>query len=375
MQHNRAILRSSALGLAFAMLVVGVLSASAVSANSHEGHHEEAAGSVYTTTNDATANAVLWYTRSEDGSLSLSGKFLTGGAGTGAGLGSQGAVVLADEGKILLAVNAGSNEISSFRVGDSGLTWVANVGSGGTTPISLAVHEHLVYVLNGGVGGTVSGFWLSSRGRLTPIEGSTLGLSDGAVPAQVSFDPGGRVLVVTEKATNLIDTFTVGENGMAGGLTSYASSGATPFGFAFDKTGHLIVSEAAVAGLSSYAVSSAGVVTTISGSVVDGQGAACWVVITKNGRFAYTSNAHDPFNDISSYAIGKDGSLMLLEANAASPGLGPTDLAMNGNTHFFYVLASRANALTGYAVSEDGSFTQVTMVGGFAPSDVGLAAI
>ncbi|TLZ94488.1 MAG: hypothetical protein E6K04_01685, partial [Methanobacteriota archaeon] len=103
--------------------------------------------------------------------------------------------------------------------------------------------------------------------------------------------------------------------------------------------------------------------------------AACWVVITKNGRFAYTSNAHDPFNDISSYAIGKDGSLMLLEANAASPGLGPTDLAMNGNTHFFYVLASRANAITGYAVSEDGSLTQVTMVGGLAPSDVGLAAI
>src|SRR5437879_222443 len=284
MQHNRAILRSSALGLAFAMLVVGVLSASAVAAVSHEGHHDEAAGSVYTTTNDATANAVLWYTRADDGALSLSGTFPTGGAGTGAGLGSQGAVVLADGGRILLAVNAGSNEIASFRVRDSGLTWAANVASGGTTPISIAVHEDLVYVLNAGSGGTISGFWLGSRGGLTPIEGSTQTLSAGAAPAQVSFDPTGRVLVVTEKATSLIDTFTVGDNGIAGGLKSYASSGATPFGFAFDKTGHLIVSEAAVAGLSSYAVSSAGVVTTISGSGVDGQGAACWVVITKNGR-------------------------------------------------------------------------------------------
>jgi len=362
------------LGLAFALLVVGVLSASAVAADSHEGHHDEAAGSVYTTTNDATANAVLWYTRADDGALSLSGTFPTGGAGTGAGLGSQGAVVLADEGRILLAVNAGSNEIASFRVRDSGLAWAANVASGGTTPISIAVHEDLVYVLNAGSGGTISGFWLGSRGGLTPIEGSTQTLSAGAAPAQVSFDPTGRVLVVTEKATSLIDTFTVGDDGIASAVTSYPSSGATPFGFAFDRKGHLIVSEAAVAGLSSYAVSAAGVVTTISGSVLDGQGAACWVVVTKNGRLAYTSNAHDPFNDISSYAIGKDGSLTLLHANAASPGLGPTDLAMNGNTHFFYVLASRGNLIAGYAVGADGSLSEVTMVGGLAASDVGLVA-
>ena len=135
------------------------------------------------------------------------------------------------------------------------------------------------------------------------------------------------------------------------------------------------MSEAAVAALSSYAVSPAGVVTTISGSVVDGQGAACWVVITNNGKFAYTSNAHDPFNDISSYAVGTDGTLTLLQVNAASPGLGPTDLAMSGNTHFFYVLASRGHAITGYAVGADGSLTQVTMAGGLAASDVGLAAM
>src|SRR3989454_1663676 len=194
-------------------------------------------------------------------------------------------------------------------------------GLRGTTPISIAVHDNLVYVVNGGSGGSISGFWLTSGGVLTPIAGSTQALSAGAVPAQVSFDPTGQVLVVTEKATSLIDTFTVDANGIASGVTSYASSGATPFGFAFDNKGHLIVSEAAVAALSSYAVSPAGVVTTISGSVVDGQGAACWVVISNNGKFAYTSNAHDPFNDISSYAVGGGGTLTLLQVNAAAPGL------------------------------------------------------
>ena len=375
MQHNGAILRTSALGLALALLVVGMLSASAVLATPIARGNGAAAGSVYTTTNDATANAILWYTRAANGGLALAGSFPTGGAGTGAGLGSQGAVVLAEDGSVLLAVNAGSNQLSSFQVSASGLTWVTNVASGGTTPISIAVHDNLVYVVNGGAGGSISGFWLTSGGVLTPIAGSTQALSAGAVPAQVSFDPTGQVLVVTEKATSLIDTFTVDANGIASGVTSYASSGATPFGFAFDNKGHLIVSEAAVAALSSYAVSPAGVVTTISGSVVDGQGAACWVVITNNGKFAYTSNAHDPFNDISSYAVGGDGTLTLLQVNAASPGLGPTDLAMSGNTHFFYVLESRGHAITGYAVGADGSLTQVTMAGGLAASDVGLAAM
>ena len=373
MQHNGAILRTSALGLALALLVVGMLSASAVLATPIASGNGAAAGSVYTTTNDATANAILWYTRAANGGLALAGTFPTGGAGTGGGLGSQGAVVLAEDGSVLLAVNAGSNQISSFQVSASGLTWVTNVASGGTTPISIAVHDNLVYVVNGGSGGSISGFWLTSGGVLTPIAGSTQALSAGAVPAQVSFDPTGQVLVVTEKATSLIDTFTVDANGIASGVTSYASSGATPFGFAFDNKGHLIVSEAAASALSSYAISLAGVVTTISGSVLDGQGAACWVAITNNGKFAYTTNTHG--NDISSYAIGTDGTLTLLQPNAAAPGAAPTDMGMSANSHFLYALASGSHGIVGYSVAADGSLAQVTSVGGLLPSDVGLAAM
>src|SRR3989442_4777605 len=97
MQHNGAILRTSALGLALALLVVGMLSASAVLATPIASGNGAAAGSVYTTTNDATANAILWYTRAADGGLALAGSFSTGGARTRSGLRSPGAVGLAAE--------------------------------------------------------------------------------------------------------------------------------------------------------------------------------------------------------------------------------------------------------------------------------------
>jgi 6-phosphogluconolactonase (cycloisomerase 2 family) len=362
----------SALGTVVAMLGVALLSVSVASASPSAAAGGSFAGSVYTMTNDASANMVLWYARAANGALTISGSFATGGTGTGGGLGSQGAIVLAEDGGILLAVNAGSNEITSFRVSDAGLTWAAKVASNGMKPVSIAVHDNLVYVVN--AGGNIAGFWLGSSGQLTSIAGSSLPLSAGATPAQISFDPSGQVLVVTEKATNVIDTYTVDANGFASGPTSYLSSGATPFGFAFDNKGHLIVSEAAVSALSSYGVGSDGVVTTISGSVVDGQGAACWVIITNSGRFAYTSNTHGPF-DISSYSVGTDGTLTLLHDNAASPGRGQTDLAMSGNAKFLYALGTGAHAIVGFSVSADGSLAQVTSVGGLSPSDVGLAAM
>src|SRR3989442_14711440 len=139
MQHSGAILRTSALALPLALLVVGMLSASAVLATPIASGNGAAAGSVYTTTNDATANAILWYTRAANGGLALAGTFPTGGAGTGGGLGSQGAVMLAEDGSVLLAVNAGSYQNSSFQVTAFGLTWVSNAASGGNAPTTLAL--------------------------------------------------------------------------------------------------------------------------------------------------------------------------------------------------------------------------------------------
>src|SRR6478672_4452854 len=74
------------------------------------------AGVLYTQTNSPTGNAVHRLDRGPDGSLTPVATYRTGGAGTGAGLQSQGAVALSDDGRVLLAVDAGSNDIAAFHV-------------------------------------------------------------------------------------------------------------------------------------------------------------------------------------------------------------------------------------------------------------------
>ena len=61
---------------------------------------------VYTESNSASGNQVLAFDRAGDGSLTAGGLFATGGSGTGAGLGSQGALALTQGGRFLYAVNA-----------------------------------------------------------------------------------------------------------------------------------------------------------------------------------------------------------------------------------------------------------------------------
>lgn len=345
---------------------------------SHGQHDGESVGAVYTMTNDPTDNQIIRYDRTADGSLTLSGNFSTNGMGTGGGLGNQGGLVLSEDGRMLLVVNAKSNEISVFRVKSNSLTLTDKVSSGGTMPVSIAIHEDLVYVLNAGETGNIVGYRLSDSGKLSMIPGSTRPLSGGATgPAQIAFNPDGEVLVVTEKATNLIDTYTVDDDGIANGPIPQASNGQTPFGFAFDKRGKLIISEAfggapGASALSSYAVDDDGNLKTISSSVPDFQTAACWVVVTKNGKFAYTTNAGS--NSISSYKVSKKGVISLLDQVAGSTDAGPIDMALSKNSKFLYNLNSGGHTITGFRVNPDGSLTPVTTVGGLLAGANGLAA-
>lgn len=339
----------------------------------------EAAGAVYALTNAPTGNAVMVWDRAADGSLAAAGSYATGGLGSGAGLGSQGAIVLSKNNRWLFAVNAGSNEISAFQVGDSGLTLVSKVASGGTLPTSLTVANDLLYVLNAGGSGNITGFAISKRGRLTQIADSTRPLSGAATaPGQISFSPDGELLVVTEKATNLIDTFVVGEDGRANGPVSHPSSGATPFGFAFSKRGDLVVSEANGApggsAASSYDVGGDGNVELVSGSVATNQGAACWVVITKNGRYAYTANAAS--GSISGFRIGRDGSLSLLNADGRTgvTGDNPSDMALSQSSQYLYVRIGRTGGIGAFAVQADGSLQLLAGASGLPANSAGLAA-
>lgn len=278
-------------------------------------------------------------------------------------------------------MNAGSNEISAFAVKRDGLVLVSKVGSGGARPISVTVAHDLLYVLNAGDGasaGNIAGFCVGSHGELSALADSRRPLSAASVgPAQIQFSPDGRVLVVTEKATNSIDTYTVAKDGRASGPNVQASAGATPFGFDFDKRGRLIVSDAfggapGASALSSYSLSAVGALNTITPLAPNGQTAACWVVITKNGRYAYTTNTGS--GNVSSYAIGHDGSLSLLSAVAGTTGTGPIDAALSRNSRYLYTVDAGAHTISAFAVQEDGSLAPIAGAGGLPASAVGLAA-
>jgi 6-phosphogluconolactonase (cycloisomerase 2 family) len=352
--------------LGVSVLAMLVLAAAANASSSVNGP-----GAVYTLTNSPTGNAVVAYDRAADGTLVPQGTFATGGNGTGAGLGSQGAVVLTDDGRQLLAVNAGSNSISLFAVRPDGLELKALASSGGIRPISLAVHGSVLYVVNAGGAGNVSGLILG-RGSLTPLAASTQPLGAGSAgPAQVQFSPDGASLVVTEKASSTIDVYPVGLDGRAGAPVTSASSGGTPFGFDFDTRGHLLVSNAS-GSASSYSVAPGGV-SVISGAVATHQGAPCWLVAGKNGRYAYTANA--AAGTISGFSVARDGSLALLDPSGATGILGPTshplDEAISNNGQFLYDLTDGLHTISTFAIAADGSLALT----GSVPVPVGAAGL
>jgi 6-phosphogluconolactonase len=342
--------QATAIALALALGALGIGATGAMAAHSR--------GAVYTLTNSPSGNAVKVFHRTRHGSLSPGGQVATGGDGTGTGLGNQGA--LERTGKRLFAVNAGSDSISSLKVRKHGLELLDTAGSGGDQPISVTVDGHLLYVLNAGGDGNIVGFRVSRHGRLHRLDGSTRPLSaSGPGPAQVSFDPRGRALVVTEKNTDLIDTYKVNRHtGLAHGPNPQASAGATPFGFGFDERGHLIVSEAfggAVDGsaVSSYALDH-GVIDPITSSAATTETAACWIAVTGDGRFAYTTNAGS--DSISGYRIHHGGELSLLDADGrtGSTGDGPIDMALSRGSGFLYSLNSGDGTISGFRVRADG---------------------
>jgi len=339
-------------------------------------------GAVFTMTNDPNGNAVLAYVIGLGGSLIPAGHFGTHGKGTGASLADQGSVVLTADHQWLLVVDAGSNAISVFHVnslGGSGpiLSFVDRVSSHGTLPVSLAVHDSWVYVLDAGtstVAGNIFGFLLSEHGILSPLSGSSRVLSTSASvgPAEIAFNPAGHVLAVTEKNTSVLDTYPVNSLGYASGPTVTSSNGGTPYGFAFGRDGALIVSDAGPGALSSYAIAHYGAVTAVSGPLADGQTAACWVATVDGGNFAFTSNAHS--GSISSYAVGSGGTLTLLASIAATTGAGDTDLAVGGSHGHLLFVQDSGSEIQEFKVGPGASLTLEYAVFALPATAEGLAA-
>ena len=111
----------------------------------------------------------------------------------------------------------------------------------------------------------------------------------------------------------------------------------------------------------------------ISPVVETTQTAACWVVISKNGRYAYDTNTGS--SSISSFRIGRDGSLTLLDAQAGLTGSGsrPSDMALTRDGRYLLALSGGTNTISGFVVQADGSLVPLGAVNVPAGS-VGLAA-
>lgn len=339
-------------------------------------------GMVFTSTNAPGGNELLVYARASDGTLALHTRGATGGLGSGAGLGSQGAVTLSGDGRFVFVVNAQSDSVSTFALFGRELRLVSVTASGGLHPISVAEYDGVVYVLNDGGEGNVAGF-RNVRGELRPIAGSVRGLSvaGGAAPAQVGFSDDGDALVVTEKNTNRLTSYRVRPDGNIGAPIVTASPGQTPFGFAFNRRNRLLVTEAVggapgASTVSSYRFGQADPARPVvaSASVPDTQAAACWIAITPNGRYAYVANTGS--SSVSSYRIAPAGQIELINAVAGQTGAGsaPADTAISVGGRHLYVRNGRTATIASFAIEHDGTLSAGPLAAGLPPAAVGLAA-
>jgi len=354
------------------------ISVEASSERISEEKHDSHGGFVYTLGNQGNGNSVIVYRRDENGKLTFVRSVSTGGKGTGSGLGSQGAIALSDHKSFLLAVNAGSNTISSFKVSNGELDLVSTVNSGGLKPISITQHDGLVYVLNAGGTGNISGFRIIGNGRLIPIPHSTRPLSTAnSDPAEISFVNEGRTLVVTEKGANKIISYALNFFGVPAAFHSLNSANATPFGFAVGEDGKIFVSEAAggaagASSVSSYKVSYDGTISLINGPVLAGQTAACWVVVTDNNKFVYATNTGS--NDVSSFTASASGHLDIFHAVAGNSGKTPIDAALSDQSRFLYALNAGDVSISAFKVNNNGELTSIQTVSGLQTGTIGLAA-
>lgn len=344
----------------------------------------EEAGVIYTIDNASAGNHVLAWKRMGNGTLAGPAMHATGGTGTGAGLASQGSVLLSHDGHWLFVCNAGSDEISVFAVGPQGLELADKVSSGGQLPLSLTLRHHLLYVLN--AGGTVgdkdniAGF-LFLHGKLVALSGSTHALSgDNTGPAQVSFTDDGDALVVTERNTNLIDTFGLDDDGRVTSHKLFQSAGLTPFGFAVGRRDRIFVSEAGggaanASSASAYSISGDGDLEVLSAAVPTEQTAACWLITSHDGRFAYTANAGS--GTISGFRISPEGGLQLISPGGITAVTGasshPVDMTLSRDGRFFYSLANGNGTLGAFRTKPDGSLEPLSVVSGIPTSAAGLA--
>jgi hypothetical protein len=363
------------LALAFAALALGPGVPAA-------GAKASATGIVATESNAVPNNTVLVFKRKANGRLTQRQVINTGGSGglapqpgcelppdgTCPMLDTQGSVAITGNGRLIFAVNAGSDSITSLRRTSKGYKRIDVESSRGDFPESLTVHGHTLYVLNSdpdpdGNSGTIAGFHFTRKGRLTYISDSTKPVSSDAVapplaPRQIGFDRTGRVLVVSLLSSTAgapplgssIDTFKVNRQRRPGDAVPHTPTTPLPFGFAFDLHNNLVMSQPstppdlAMDGVTAtYDLNvTTGNLTPIETESSHGV-APCWVVVTRDGRYTYVVNTGGgaPDATVAGYRLSGGGALTFLgltpENNANGDEFLRTDEALSRDSKFLYV--------------------------------------
>lgn len=355
------------------LLSTSVAAILAIASSTHaQAAQPDADHSVFAMTNDAHANEVIAYARTEYGTLVSPHKFKTGGRGSGGKgdpLGSQGSLTLSQDRNWLFAVNAGSGTLSVFRVIDNLLILTDQVATAGAEPVAVTQHGNLVYVLNAAGSSSVVGFYLN-QGHLAQIDDSQRFLSaNGASPGSVTFSPDGKFLLATEKTGNHVDVFEVQGNGTLSSVKVDPSAGPGAFAVTVAPNGTAIVSETGSGGntaaISSYSIQTDGTLATLSASIPTDGAANCWNAITPDGRFVYASNAGS--STISGFAIGANGVLSPLPGTVVGTnpaGSGNLDIAISANGKFLYSLNSAGGTLGQFGINPDGTLTNLGTVSG-----------
>ena len=366
MHHLKRLVRALGLAAAGAAIAVSLTAGVASAASPVVGH-------VYVNGNTAGHNTIVGFDRHADGSLTaIAGSpFDAGGAGTGTAFGSAGGLQESSDGRYLLATDPASNEISVLRIKPNGALQLADVeGSNGIAPTSIAIHNSLVYVANGGAGGSnYTGFRLNAGGRLSPISGSTYSLPDIAAPGHVLISPDGRRLVGVRVGPNagpsFLDGFGIKRDGRltAAPGSPFAAQRIGPFGSTFSPTDpdKLFVSNAhdgaGNGSVSVYDVAADGTLTAIAGSpFADNQTAPCWVAISRDGGALFAVNTAS--GTVSRYSVAGDGTLGLVGSTTLG---GPAprrafDAAVSPDGDYLYIVnavgAVSAFAVDGTTISE-----------------------
>jgi 6-phosphogluconolactonase len=339
---------------------------------------------VFVMTNSAQTNEVISYERHADGTLHEPRHYRTDGRGSGGKvdpLASQGSLTLSKDHSWLFAVNAGSGTLSAFRVVGSHLSLLDRISTEGSEPNAVTQHGNLVYVLNTAGSSSVVGFYFDD-GHFVRIPNSIRFLSANAVASgAVSFSPDGHYLLVTEKATNTIDVFSVLSDGTLSPITVNTDVGPGTFSATFTPSGIAVVAETGPAGpkggaipnasgISSYSVRSDGTLKVISASVPTLGTANCWSAVTPNGRYVYTSNSAS--SSIAGFEIAASGALRPIGSTVVATlpaGATNIDIAVSADGKYVYTLDAGNGTLGEFAIdASTGQLTKLGSIGGLTPT-------